>query len=435
MAEISVIRILYMEDDPGLCLLLKKNLQRRGFIVDTAFNGEEGIRMAESGCYDALLVDYNMPFFGGIDVLRAIAALNLTTPVVMVTGQGNEAVAVEALKLGASDYVVKDVEMRYLDLLPAVIDQVLYKQQLLKERDQILEAVRDSEERYRRLVELVPDGIGVHIGEVFVFMNPAGASLLGASGPDRVIGNSVWDVVQNDFREIEKSRILQLKKGTDTVVLPWIEEKFVRMDGSVIDVETVSLNLSYNGQPAVQTIFRDITERKMTEQRVAHSALYDALTGLPNRTLCFDRMKQALETAKRSNCAMALLCMDLDRFKLVNDMHGHETGDLVLQEAARRILSCIRKTDTLGRMGGDEFLGICGNITRPGDVFLVADKIIEVLSSTFCLNGATCSIGVSIGISMYPADGDHVEMMLTKAEHGLHRVKQTGNGGYIVSNE
>src|ERR1700690_1618400 len=126
MSEIRLTRILYMEDDPGLSLLLQNSLQRKGFMVDIAANGEEGLAMAATAPYDILLVDYNMPFRGGIDVIRELASRGKVPPTIMVTGEGSEGVAVEALKLGAADYVVKDVEMKYLELLPVVIDQILY---------------------------------------------------------------------------------------------------------------------------------------------------------------------------------------------------------------------------------------------------------------------------------------------------------------------
>jgi DNA-binding response OmpR family regulator len=182
MSDITVTRILYMEDDPGLSRLLQKSLQRRGYHIDTAADGEEGLRMLGASTYDLLLLDYNMPFCGGIDVIRALSAQGSLIPTIMVTGMGNEEVAVEALKLGAADYVVKDTEMKYLDLLPVVIDRALYNQLLLKERNQMQQSVRESEERYRRLVELSPDGIFVHVDGKFVFMNPAGARRV-AFGP------------------------------------------------------------------------------------------------------------------------------------------------------------------------------------------------------------------------------------------------------------
>jgi len=147
MSDYTVTRILYMEDDPALSVLLKKSLQRQGLIVDTAANGEDGIAMASSASYDLLLVDYNMPFLGGIDVLRTLAAKGTFPPTIMVTGEGSEGIAVEALKLGAADYIVKDVEMKYLELLPVIIDRVIYKQQLINERKRMEETLRESEER------------------------------------------------------------------------------------------------------------------------------------------------------------------------------------------------------------------------------------------------------------------------------------------------
>jgi diguanylate cyclase (GGDEF)-like protein/PAS domain S-box-containing protein len=430
MADIRITRVLYMEDNPGLASLLQKNLQRRGFLVDTAADGEEGIKMLEANCYDAVLVDYNMPFFGGIDVIRALASKGMPVPVIMVTGEGNETVAAESLKLGASDYIVKDVEMRYLNLLPAVIDQVLYKQQLIKERNQMQEAMLESEERYRRLVELSPDGIAIHVDNLLVFINAAGARLLGASHTDQLIGKSLLDIVHPDYREIAGAQLQQLQKKSDGA--PWIEEQFVRLDGSLIDVEVSGVEFSYKGKPAVQTIFRDISDRNEVKRKLERLALYDTLTGLPNRTLFFDRMNQYLALAKRNDYALALLYMDLDRFKAVNDAHGHEAGDLLLQEASKRMISATRKSDTIARMGGDEFAAICGKIADHEDAVVVAQKMVEALSAPFHLNGHECTIGVSIGISVYPLDGDGVEALLSKADHAMYRVKERGNGGYLL---
>jgi diguanylate cyclase (GGDEF)-like protein/PAS domain S-box-containing protein len=430
MVDINLTRILYMEDNPGLSVLLQKNLQRRGFLVDTAANGEEGLRMAETTRYDVLLVDYNMPFFGGLDVIRALASKGMPTPVIMVTGEGNEVVAADALKLGASDYIVKDIEMRYLSLLPAVIDQVLYKQQLIRERNQMQEAMLESEERYRRLVELSPDGIAIHVDGRLVFINPAGAQLLGAPHAGQLIGMSVLDMVHPDYREVAGLQIRQLQKKTDEA--PWIEAQFVRLDGALIDVEVSGVEFTHKGKPAVQTIFRDITDRKEVKRRLERLALYDTLTGLPNRTLFFDRMNQYLALAKRNDDVLALLYMDLDRFKVVNDTFGHEAGDLLLQEATKRMISATRKSDTIARMGGDEFVGICCAISAPRDAVVVAQKMIGALSTPFNLKGRKCTVGASIGISLYPMDGDDVETLLNKADHAMYRVKETGKGGYLL---
>ena len=428
MADVNVTRILYMEDDPGLSRLLQKSLQRRGYVVDIAADGEEGLRVLAASHYDLLLVDYNMPFLCGIDVIRALCAKNALLPTIMVTGQGNEEVAVEALKLGAADYIVKDVEMKYLELLPVVIDRVRYQQHLLKERQQMEGAVKESEERYRLLVELAPDGIAVHVDGKFVFLNPAGARFLAAKNADQLIGRNVLDFIHPDYHQVEQNRIRFMQQQRDSV--PWMQEKFIRLDGQEIDVEVAGVSFLRQGAMAVQIIFRDITERRITEDRLKRLALYDTLTGLPNRALFFDRIGQLLALAKRNNYVLALLYMDLDRFKVINDTLGHEAGDLLLAEASRRMSSCTRKADTIARMGGDEFVGICGKITAPQDAGIVAQKIIEVISAPFDLKGHERRIGASIGISLYPFDGHDVETLVKKADDAMYRVKETRKGGY-----
>ncbi len=431
MVDITMNNILYMEDDPGLASLLRKSMERRGFHVDTAPNGEEGLAMARTKQYDLLIVDYDMPFMGGIDVLRALSVKGSLVPTIMITGQGNEEVAVEALKLGASDYIVKDVEMRYLDLLLPVIDQVLYKQQLIREHNRMQEVVKESEERYRLLIELSPDGIVVHFEGKFVFVNPACARLLGAAAPDQLIGTAVLDIVHPDFQEIFRSRLQQL--GAMKEALPWIEEKFVRRDGTIMEVEVSSVQFPFEGMQAVQTIFRDISERKQMEQRLKQLALYDTLTGLPNRTLFYDRMNQLLALAKRNHYVLALLYLDLDHFKKINDTLGHEVGDRVLVEAGNRMTSCTRKSDTVARMGGDEFIGICGRIAAPQDAAVVAEKILALLSEPFHVKEHLCTLGASIGISIYPQDGDDAETLVNKADAAMYCVKNSGKGGYAFS--
>lgn len=164
-------------------------------------------------------------------------------------------------------------------------------------------------------------------------------------------------------------------------------------------------------------------------------ALYDSLTGLPNRSLFYDRLNLLLSLAKRNQYILAVLYMDLDRFKTVNDTLGHEIGDLVLAEAAQRMKSCTRSSDTVARMGGDEFIGICGRIAASADAAVVADKIIRILSEPFRVKGHECTIGASIGISLYPLDGDEVETLVSKADTALYRVKEVGRGGYRFFND
>lgn len=418
-------RILYMEDDAGLARLLQRTLQRLGYVIDLAENGELGLAMSEKVEYDVILVDYNMPLCGGIDVLRILTAREKHPPVIMVTGSGNEKVAVEALKLGATDYIVKDVEMGYLELLPLIIDQVLQKQQLVAERQQMLTAIHESEWRYRKLVELSPDGIVICSAGKFVFINPAGVNLLGAPEAKDLLGMSMLDFVHPEFKEIFKAQLRQMEDSGYNV--PWIEERFIRFDMADIDVEVSGVPFTFNGEPAVQIIFRDITERTLAKRRLEQLAHYDMLTSLPNRTLFFDRFNTNLEQGKRYGIAFALLFLDLDRFKQINDQEGHDVGDLLLQKVAERLKGCLRKSDTVARMGGDEFAVVLSRISERKDAATVAKKIIGELSVPFQLKGKEGSIGVSIGISIFPDDGTDLESLLKHADTAMYRAKQGGS--------
>jgi diguanylate cyclase (GGDEF)-like protein/PAS domain S-box-containing protein len=433
MNDLQTIRILYMEDDPGLARLMQKRLHKAGYAVDTACNGAEGIAMTTTAEYDILLVDYNMPVCGGIDVLHALTRRGGFPPTIMVTGSGSEKVAVEALKLGATDYVVKDLEMGYLELLPMIIEQVLYKQRLIREREEMFAALQRSEERYRRLVELSPDGIALLVDGKFAFLNPAGMELLGIYEQKELLGRAMVDLIHPDYRTIFAAQAhCVVESGTPS---PWVEERFIRCDGSEIDVEVAGGPFTYLGEPALQVIFRDISERKQAKQRLEQLAHFDPLTGLPNRALFFDRLQLAVAEAQRYGQQMALLFLDLDRFKAINDTLGHDAGDMVLAETARRLKECVRECDTVARMGGDEFTIILGRITDETDATAVAERIIDSLAAPYNPGRETCHLGVSIGISVYPTAGTDVDALLKQADISMYRVKELGRNGYLLHAE
>ena len=428
MLQMEEYRVLYMEDDTGLARLLQKSLQRQGCIVETAANGEVGIAMVESGAYDIILIDYDMPLGGGMQVLRQLAERHESPPVIMVTGKGNERVAVEALKLGATDYVVKDPDMEYLELLPMVMRQVLWKQMLVTEREQMFAALKENEERYRTLVALSPDGIAIVSGGSFVFVNPAGLSLLGAGSAQELLGAPLLERVYPTSREKFSAQLRKLEE--DGEAMPWIEERLLRTDGVLFEVELSAVPFLYKGSCAVQLIFRDITERLLAKQRLEQLAHFDHLTMLPNRVLFFDRLSHLLEQARRYDIPFALLFLDLDRFKLVNDCLGHAMGDLLLKSAAERLTGCMRRSDTIARMGGDEFTVILSRVNDPEDAGLVAKKILETFTTPFDLDGKSRTIGVSIGISIYPLDGDDADTLLKKADTAMYRAKEGGRNRY-----
>jgi diguanylate cyclase (GGDEF)-like protein/PAS domain S-box-containing protein len=288
---------------------------------------------------------------------------------------------------------------------------------MVAELDQQHQALRESEELFRTLAErslagiyLIQDGLFRYVNPRFgeIFKYPAD-EVTDKLGPAGLVRSGEWPASQGHYF---------LRAATRTQDL--------------IDVEVYGSATVYRSRPAIIGTIVDITERTMIEERLKRLALYDELTGLPNRSLFFDRLHQLLALAKRNRYALAILYIDLDRFKAVNDKLGHEMGDLLLKEVSRRLASCIRSADTIARVGGDEFIGICGKLAAPDDALLVARKIIDVLSKPFQLRDHERSIGASIGISLFPEDGTDPEILLKKADDAMYRVKKGGKGGSLL---
>jgi diguanylate cyclase (GGDEF)-like protein len=200
-------------------------------------------------------------------------------------------------------------------------------------------------------------------------------------------------------------------------------ERYVHHEG---EVQTTA----DGSQQRLLGIIYDITERKQYEDQLIKQANYDELTGLPNRNLFLDRLTQALLVAKRNKRLVGLLSIDLDHFKVVNDTHGHVTGDHLLQQAAERLQPCLRQSDTLARLGGDEFTVILENINRAEDVALVADKIIASMKTPFMVDGYEAFIGASVGITIYPTDTSDSISMLRNADIALFRAKEMGRNTF-----
>ena len=179
-------------------------------------------------------------------------------------------------------------------------------------------------------------------------------------------------------------------------------------------------------------IATDITDIKEAEKKMEHLATHDPLTGLPNRALFQDRLDHALKTYKRDQSIFAVMFLDLDKFKQINDTLGHLAGDQVLQETAKRLLSCIRESDTIARVSGDEFTFIIEHIETPGDFELVSNRILESLSSPYTIDGNVVNISCSIGISFFPEHGSDIDSLINNADFAMYKAKSTGGNCTII---
>jgi diguanylate cyclase (GGDEF)-like protein len=209
----------------------------------------------------------------------------------------------------------------------------------------------------------------------------------------------------------------------------------MRKDGEQFPMELSASEMMIKGQRYFVGIVRDVTERKQVEQKITHLAHHDYLTGLPNRALFLDNLEHAIPLARRGHYNVAILFLDLDGFKRVNDTLGHDAGDLLLKEVARRLKALVRNSDTVARIGGDEFTFILNNIGAEENAAAVAQKIIAALSAPVDIKGQACQIGGSIGIAIYPDDAKNYDTLLTQADEAMYLAKQSGKNTWKFYHE
>ena len=258
-----------------------------------------------------------------------------------------------------------------------------------------------------------------------ITVNPAFTSITGYT-QDEVIGKNPHLLSSGKH----PPEFYQELWGTLTATGSWHGEVWNRRKLGDIYVEQLSIRMVRDEQgQATHHVgtFSDISTRKAAEEKVQHMAHYDLLTDLPNRTLITDRLKQTLIAAKRNKARMALMFLDLDKFKPVNDTLGHATGDLLLKEVAQRLQHCVRESDTVARIGGDEFVILLPIIEGEQDAMVVAEKIQHALAAPFELSGHTINISVSIGIAIYPDHGDDEKILIQNADIAMYHVKRNGH--------
>jgi len=261
-----------------------------------------------------------------------------------------------------------------------------------------------------------------------VFANEAMARLTGYSHAELLNEMPFVDLVHPDTRSDVQDKYLRRLAGEQ------FENRYdtsiVTRDGERREVELAVAMVRSEEKSQTVVVVRDITARKTLEDNLQRMAHHDELTHLPNRALFFDRLERTLADARRHGNEFALLFVDLDGFKAVNDAYGHQTGDQLLQEVARRMEQCVRASDTVARMGGDEFAVILGDVAQAEDASRVAQKIIDSLSVPLLLGGKDCHVGASIGISLYPQDGEDSEGLLTQADTAMYCAKNKGKNTY-----
>jgi diguanylate cyclase (GGDEF)-like protein/PAS domain S-box-containing protein len=298
--------------------------------------------------------------------------------------------------------------------------------------EELLERIEAAETKYRFLVEKTLVGVFIVQENRFSYVNPRFAEVFGYTAEEIVSDCTLFDLVAQEDRALVAGNFRRQLAG-DASHLQY-EFRGRRKDGSSIHVEVLNGSGSYNGALAILGTLLDITERKKAEETVRHMAYHDPLTGLPNRLLFHDRVEQAIALARRESEELALLFIDLDRFKSINDTLGHDAGDELLREVAERIKGCVRESDTVSRFGGDEFNLLLTQIHSESDAELVAHKILRALRWPFVVSGHELHGTGSIGIALFPRDGNDVQSLIKNADTALYRAKDLGRNNYQIYN-
>lgn len=434
MTAAQPVSILVIEDDPGDFGLVKAHVRLSGIVhgndkeqIVWAKTLVEGITAARRNKPDVVLLDLSLPDSAGMDTVRKMRAALPGVPIVVLTGHDDRALAVAALQSGAQDYLVKGKFEH--DALGRAVRNALVRE-ALESRLRLSEVAMNS----------VANGIVITDPHAHIqWVNPAFTKLTGYS-LEEVLGRSPGELLKSGQHDQTFYRNMW-----ETILSgqTWHGEIINRRkDGSLYDEALIIAPVADDDGTILHfvAILQDITERKQAEEQISNLAFYDTLTQLPNRRLLNDRLVQAMASSKRSGCYGALMFLDLDNFKPLNDKYGHGVGDLLLRTVAYRIVNCVRETDTIARFGGDEFVVMLGELDvdkaeSAKQAGLVAEKIRAALAEPYLLKfkhegEAETTVehrcAASIGVVLFIGDDASPEDIIKWADMAMYQAKEGG---------
>lgn len=375
--------------------------------------------------YDLCILDATRTNGTLREFLGNIRQLGSNAPAIIVTGVDNDHAGASALRDGAADYLVRE------RFDPSLLARTIRHH---AERKQLASAVACSEARYQRLLQSVTDytySVSIENGAASASRHgPGCAAVTGYTTEEYEADPFLWyRMVHDEDRRAVLEMAAQIVTGSTP---PPLEHRIVHRDGSIRWIKNTPVPhydhqgrlISYDG------LVSDITERKQAEQKLKYASYHDGLTDLPNRELFRDRLQQSIIQARRHGRMLAVMVLDLDRFKNINETLGHTMGDQLLRAVAERLTGCLREDDTVARQGGDEFIILFADMASTEDASFVARKIQAALTKGFALGGQEYFVTASIGISLYPVDGSDVDTLTKKADAALYQAKAVGRNSH-----
>lgn len=415
--------ILIADSDPAFLSMLRHFLENENYIVEQTDNGKEALEIYQSRQIDLVLIDSELPVTSGFEVCSAIKARpeGDEAYILMLTALEDEHFINRAFESGATDYLTKPLRW------PVLRNRINYLLQVKDYRKELRLAslVFDNTsqailvtDRYNRIlaVNQAFSRITGYSRSEAIGKQP---SFLSSGKQDKTFYERLWSSLKNE--------------GT------WAGEIWNRRKNGEIYPESLTINVIKDARGnAIEyvALFADISQQKKYEQDIWHKANFDPLTNLPNRYLLMDRLNQAIDNCRRKSKYIAVMMIDLDRFKEVNDTYGHLAGDQLLVEIARRLKECLRRTDTVARLGGDEFTVILTDMDHFDKLGEIANMILRQLSLPVKIDHKhQASVSASIGISQFPTDGTDIKSLLDAADTAMYHAKSAGRNRYSFFSE
>jgi diguanylate cyclase (GGDEF)-like protein/PAS domain S-box-containing protein len=422
--------VLVVDDDATLRMMLHASLTKGGFSVLEAENGAKGVAMFAESRPDLVLLDVMMPGMNGLQACAAMRRLpgSEHTPVLMLTGLEDVDSINRAFEAGATDFITKPVKW------PMLTHRLRY---MLRARS-ALDALAESQRRLATAQRIAKVGN--------CEWNLRDQEMHWSDEVYRILG---LDRQQTPSREVftqrvhadDRARIEELLRLAETRAIPFSADlRIIASQGAqrCINLQAEVECDSSGAANIIHATFQDITERKEAEEQIRSLAFYDGLTGLPNRRLFKQQLEHSIAVAKRNEKLLVMLSLDLDQFKRINDTLGHDAGDQLLQEVAKRLRRCLRETDrvarsergdddsSVARLGGDEFTVLLNDVTDIQDASKVARRIIQSVSLPATVANHEVFVTTSIGIAVHPGDGKESDALLNNADAAMHHAKELG---------
>ena len=450
-------KVLLVDDDEVTLMLTAVALRERGFEISEASSGEQALALLDDWTPDTIVLDAVMPGLDGFATCQALRGLAgyENMPVLMLTGLDDEVSITRAYQVGATDFFVKSTQWSLLaGRLRYLLRSARTRQELERSKSKLARAqdlARMGSFDWRK-----PSAV---LGSAAAASTAAAGGLTLAPEALRVFGFGPQDHIS--LRRLVRMVPMPERRGltrvlsgvqTQSTVLA-IDVPVLLLDGRtrIVHVEAEPEFNEHGHAIGYTGIVQDVTDRRVAEDRIRHLANFDALTGLPNRRQLIWRTERALDHARRLGHQAAMLLIDLDRFKVINDTLGHAAGDELLVEVARRLRGCVRHSDqvmdaaldtagprshrtleAVGRLGGDEFIALLPEVIDDADAERVAQRILDAMRDPVWVGGQECFVTASVGISMYPADGQSVADLMRNADVAMYSVKNTGRNAAAI---